>query len=72
MSEEWNGTKQCQVCRKEYSKFQNGWTYHSFDNEITCSDACKKTFRMHHLRFLDTRTYPMIPDKKIQNSADKT
>ena len=26
-------------------KTQNGWTYHSFDNRITCSDTCKDKHR---------------------------
>ena len=44
MTEEWDG-KKCSVCKKVYSIFQSGWTYHSFDNLITCSDICKKTHR---------------------------
>ena len=44
MTEKWDG-KKCSVCEKVYSIFQSGWTYHSFDNLITCSDICKKTQR---------------------------
>ena len=44
MSENWDG-KKCNVCEKVYSIFQSGWTYHKFDNLITCSDDCKKEYR---------------------------